>query len=265
MARQLESDADLAVVATWSDVGGWAVHDLGTPELAATLSDLLSRDLTTPESRRDAFAPLAGHAEPAIARMALIELATLPYPVLRDVSVRMDRAQVARMVSDPTWMEWAPIAIILLALSDDAGDQAFIRRAADLALQSDRAAHLASWTTALIEVDGQAGIDRIKASLVAHPGLSEAGRAAVILGLATHAARSDDTGAALRDILAGLAADQPGVAAALARVMTDRADWSLAEEARRWRDTMADGSPADAFVLTSYILAAEAAREEPTP
>lgn len=265
IGRQLDADPNAAVVATWSANGGWAIHDFGSVALAETLADLLARDLTTPEARREAFAPLADHADPAVSRMALIELATLPYPILRDASARMDRREVARMVADPAWMEWAPIAIILLGLSADPQDHAFVRRAADLALRSGRSAHLAAWATALIEVDGEAGIDRIVASQFTDPQPSDTDREAAILALATHAARSDDLGAVLRDTLAGLASSHPGVAAALAQIMTEREDWSLAADARQWRDATTDLSAADDFVLTSYILAAEAARTEPAP
>jgi hypothetical protein len=47
--------------------------------------------------------------------------------------------------------------------------------------------------------------------------------------------------------------------------MTIRQDWSLAAEAVRWRDATTIIAPADAFLLTTYILAAEAAQPESLP
>ncbi len=264
-AGELAADPEAFVVATWTERGGWAIHDLGSPALSSVLADLIDAPPSTPEAVRDTFGPLAGHDEAGIARMALIELASVPYEVLRAAPVRLDRREVSRMVSDPTWSEWAPIAITLLGLSPDPEDRAFIQRAAVLALESGHSAHLAAWVTALIEVDQEAAIDSITATEFSGSPRFEAQREAVMLGLATHAARSDVTGATVRDVLARLAADHTDVAAALARAMTEREDWSLAAEMRRWRDGAATISPADEFLLTHYILSAEAAETEAAP
>ncbi len=81
-AAEFAQDPEATVVATWSQDSGRALHDFGTSAFAAILTDLLSRDLSTPESRRDVFGPLVSHPDPAIARMAMKELASLPYVVL---------------------------------------------------------------------------------------------------------------------------------------------------------------------------------------
>jgi hypothetical protein len=262
---ELAADPDAAIVATWSLGTGWAIHDLGTPALAETLTDLLAADLTTPEARRDAFGPLVGHADAAVSRMAMIELATLPYAILRTTPARIDRADVARAVSDPLWSEWAPIAILLLGLSEEEADHAFIRRATRLAAATGRTAHLAAWATALVEVDGADALDWLRATYVDDPARSETEMEQIGLALASHAGREDATGAAIRDGMGALAASWPSVAAALASAMMDREDWSLAAEAERWLDDGRLTSPADAFLLTHYVLAAEAALSEPVP
>jgi hypothetical protein len=255
-AAELAADPGAAVVATWSDGPGWAMHDAGSAALAAALADLLARDLSTPEARRDAFGPLVGHDDPAVARMALIELASLPYGVLRTTQAGMDRARVARMVADPLWSEWAPVAILLLGMSDAPADRAFVRRAAGLAAETGRAAHLAAWLTALIEVDGMAALDLIRAGWLAGPGRPEEDLRQVGLALASHAGRTDATGDAIRAAAGELAARHPAVAAALVRTMTERRDWSLAAEAARWLDEGRVTSPSDAFLLNAYVLAA---------
>ena len=264
-AAEFAADPAAAVVATWSPSGGWAVHDIGGTALAATLSDILSRDLTTPEARRDAFGPLVGHAEPAIARMAMIELASIPYAVLRTTDVRIDRAEVARMVADPLWTEWAPIAILLLGLSDDPADRAFIHRAARLAAENGRTTHLAAWITALLETEGEGALDWLSDTWLSDPSHPDEVLRQIGLALASHAGRTDATGAAIRAAAGRLAAARPPVAAALAGTMAERGDWSLAADAERW---LAEGritSPADSFLLTHYVLAAEAARTETQP
>jgi hypothetical protein len=264
-AAELIADPEAAVIATWSGPGTWAIHDSGGAVLAATLSDLLARDLSTPVARRDAFGSLITSPDPAISRMAMIEFATLPYGVFRTSTARIDRAVVARMVSDPLWTEWAPVAILLLGLSDDPADRAFIRRAATLAAETGRTTHLAAWITALLEDEGETALAWLSDTWLADPDHPDEVLREIGLALASHAGREDATGAAIRSAADRLAAARPPVAAALAQTMADRGDWTLAPEAARW---LAEGritSPADAFLLTHYVLAAEAAQTETQP
>ena len=262
-AVELEAAPDSAVIATWSRNGGWAIHDLGSHALAEVLIDLLARDLADPQDRRAVFGPLVVHADPAIARMAMVELATLPYSVLREAPARMDHAFVARSVADPLWSEWAPVAILLIGLSDDPADRAFVSRAAALAMESGRTTNLAAWLTALIEVDGPAALDGISRAYLDDTARSETELRELGLALASHAGRTDDIGVRVRDLSGALAAQHPAVAAALVGVMAERQDWSLAADAARWLDEGSIASPSDAFVLTSYVLAASGLETTP--
>jgi hypothetical protein len=197
--------------------------------------------------------------------MALIELAGLPYPVLRTTSARIGRGEVARMISDPLWAEWAPIAILLLGLSDDPADRSFVQRAATIAAETGGSAHLGAWITALLETEGEAGLDRIVQTWLADSSYPDDILREVGLALASHAGRNDATGAAIRTAAGRLAAARPPVAAALARIMTERGDWSLAADAAIWLDEGRITSPADSFLLMNYVLAAEAALSEIKP
>jgi hypothetical protein len=264
-AAEFAADPLAAIVATWSEDAGWAIHDLGSPDLAAILGDLLARDLTTPEARRDAFGPLVGHADPAIARMAMVEMATLPYAVFRESSARIDRRWVARAVSDPLWSEWVPVAILLLGLSDDPADHDFMRRAAELSANSGRTAHLAAWATARLESGGADALEWLTGAYVDDPDRTEAELQQIGLALASHAGRDDAMGSAIREVAATLAAARPSVAATLVAAMMDRGDWSLAPDAARWLDDGRIVEPDAAFVITSYVLAAARAEQESAP
>lgn len=264
-AAELVADPALAVVATWTSAAGWDIHDAGGTALAETLTDIVAREPSTPEARRDLFGPLVSSGEPAVRRMALIELAGLPYPVLRTTSARIGRGEVARMISDPLWAEWAPIAILLLGLSDDPADRSFVQRAATIAAETGGSAHLGAWITALLETEGEAGLDRIVQTWLADSSYPDDILREVGLALASHAGRNDATGAAIRTAAGRLAAARPPVAAALARIMTERGDWSLAADAAIWLDEGRITSPADSFLLMNYVLAAEAALSEIKP
>jgi hypothetical protein len=262
-AAEMADAPEDVIVATWTDGAGWAMHDLGSPALPAVLADVLSRDLASPEARSAFFAPLVGSHDPAVARMAMVELATLPYAVLRNSGARMDRAFVARAVADPLWSEWAPVAILLLGLSDDPADLAFVRRAATLAAQGGRTVNLGAWLTALIETDAELAMDLIRQGYLQDSARTGAELQQVGLALASHAGRNDATGNAILALAGELAVRHPAVAATLAQTMTERGDWSLAASAAQWLESGVVTSPGDAFVLTSYVLAASQAELAP--
>lgn len=263
-AAELAADPQAAVVGTWSEAEGWAVHDFGGPALAEALADLLARDLSTPAARRDAFAPLVPHPDPAVARMAMVEMARLPYPVLRQAGVRIDRRLVADMAADPHWAEWAPAAIVLLGLSDDPADAAFLRRTvADMA-RDGRSTHLAAWATALIEVDGHA-IEWLEATYGGAVARDEGELRQIGLAMAGHAMREDRFGTAVRAAMAGLAERSPAFTAAVAGPLMDRGDWSLVPAAARWTGDSQPTASGDAYVLTHYLLAAAEAGKESAP
>jgi hypothetical protein len=196
--------------------------------------------------------------------MAIVEMARLPYPVLRQASVRIDRRLVADMAADPHWAEWAPAAIILLGLSDDPADAAFLwQTVADMA-RDGHSAHLAAWVTALIEADGQA-LDWLEASYGGAAPRDEEELRQIGLGMANHALREDGFGAAVRAAMAGFATRSPAFTAAVAGQLMDRGDWSLVPAAARWTGDNQPTASGDAYVLTHYLLAAAEAGKESAP
>jgi hypothetical protein len=261
-AAELAADPDGGVVGTWTRADGWVIHDYGGAGLALVLSDLLANDLSTPESQRGTFENLIDHPEPAVARMAMVELATLPYTVLRETDVRVSRHMVVDMLADPKWTEWAPIMIILFGMSDDPGDVAFLNRAMRIIAANSRTVHLAAWATALIEMEGAAGVAWLKTAYSDDPSRTEAELKAIGLALASHAQRTDQAGDAIHDALGDLAMRQPAIAGAMAQAMMEREDWSLAGTFRELLDDGRITAPADAFVITHYVLAAADAAAE---
>jgi hypothetical protein len=264
-AAALAVNQDEAVVATWTAAGGWMIHDLAGTEMKSILRDVLSRDLSSPQARGEFFGPLVLSADPALSRMAMIEISTLPYPVIREIPVRVPRQDVAKLLSDPVWADWAPVMILLFGLSDGPADKAFVRHAADAMAENSRTVHLAAWATALIEMDGDEGIAWLRDNYLGNPERSLLELREIGFALASHAARDDVQGAAVRDTLAGLAAAEPAIAGALAKVLLDREDWSLAPDFKRWLDDGLIALPEDEFVITNYVLLAAASKMESLP
>jgi hypothetical protein len=191
--------------------------------------------------------------------MALIELAALPYPVLRQVRSHPDRRQVLRRAADPLWSEWAPVMILLLGTSDDPDDARLVRSAVDRLARAGHDTHLAAWATALIEMDGLAGIAALERGFPADAQTSPDTVLLLAVALADHATRRDAVGEAALDALIRLAEARPEVVGYLSRALLQRKDWSLAEPLARLRNRGLIADPADEFVVSQYIAAATAA------
>ena len=258
-AATFAADPAAVTVGIFSPADGWSLHDQGTVALGKVLAAALAADLATEEARMAFFGPLAAHPDPAVQQMALIELASLPYPILRQVGAQPDRQQVLRRAADPLWSEWAPVMILLLGTSDDPSDARLVRAAVERLARAGHDTHLAAWATALIEMDGLAGITALERGFPADARTASDTVLLLAVALADHATRRDAVGDAALDSLLRLAEARPEVLGYLSRALLQRKDWSLAEPLARLRDRGLIADPADEFVVSQYIAAATAA------
>lgn len=256
-AAALVADPTAATVGLFSAAEGWSLHDQGTEALGDALREAIRTDLGTAEARLAFFGPLVANPDPAVQQMALIELATLPYPVLRQVQAHPSRREVAGRAFDPLWAQWAPVMILLLGTSDDPEDARFVRAAVDRLAASGHGTHLSAWATALIEVDGVAAIETLKRGFVDRPDASAETVRAVVVAMAEHSARSDAVGDAALAALVATGNSQPGEIGYVARALQDRMDWSQADNLAALRDAGRIADPVDDFVVGQYIAAAE--------
>jgi hypothetical protein len=255
-AMVFASDPSAVTVAVIDAGGGWALHDQGSHDLGEVLRLALASDLTTPEARLAFFGPLVVHPDLAVQQMALIEMATLPYSVLRGTVARPSRREVASRAFDVLWAQWAPVMILLLGTSDDPEDARFVRAAVGRLAASGHDTHLAAWVTALIEVDGVAALDHLQHLFPDRSEGSVGTFRALSLALGEHAARRDQVGDAALADLARLVETRPEGGGYLARVMLEREDWSGAARLARLRETGRIADPADAFIIDQYLAAA---------
>jgi hypothetical protein len=255
-AKVFDTDPSAATVGLVDATGSWSLHDQGSNDLADVLRLALASDLTTPEARLAFFGPLVVHPDPAVQQMALIEMATLPYPVLRGTVARPSRREVASRAFDVLWAQWAPVMILLLGTSDDPEDARLVRAAVDRLAASGHDTHLAAWITALIEVDGTAALDHLQHLFLDRSEGSVETFRALSLAFGEHAARRDQVGDAALATLSRLVETRPEGGGYLARVLMEREDWSGATRLARLRNTGRIADPADAFIIDQYIAAA---------
>jgi hypothetical protein len=260
--RRLAADPEAAVLFA-RDADGWTRLADATPDLRATVETILAAasawDAEADHAARFAFfAERHDHPDAGVRALALAEISRAPYALIRTMTPRLGRAELARLMRDPKMADWAPIHILFLGLSTDPEDHAFVRRAFDAASRRG-GAHLAAWATALAEIDGPPAIDRLRALYFETPGRSPEDLRGVVTAFATLADGGDP---ALRPgidaAFRGLAAGPPALAGEAARQLTWAQDWS---QARTFADLLAAGAVSDPAAEFAVALYLEAARE----
>jgi hypothetical protein len=257
--RRLAADPDAAVLfaydgADWTRLGHAGAEARRMIEAILAAAPAWDRD-PDHAGRFDFFAARHDHADPLVRELALAEISRAPYAQIRTMTPRLTRTQIVSVLRDPKWVDWAPIHILFLGLSDDPADHAFVRRAFDAAARGDR--QLAAWATALAEIEGPPAIDRLRGRYFEDPSRTPEEMRAIVTAFATLARGGDPTlrpgiDAAFR----ALASGPPALAAEAARQLAWAQDWS---QAATFADLLASGEiedPAAEFVIAIYLEAA---------
>lgn len=106
---------------------------------------------------------------PGILELGLGEIARVPYALLRQLTPRLGRREVAARLADLCWAELAPVHILILGLPDDPADRAFVRRGVQHVLSDARRSNPIAWATAWIEADGIDAINAIEPTCLTDP------------------------------------------------------------------------------------------------
>ena len=114
------------------------------------------------EQRWRFFFQLFGHDDHRIRQLAYLEMARAPYAVLKQLGQIASGDSYANYLSDPKYIEWRSLAILLLAQSDAQSDKQTIRDNLDAAIRLGITTNLAAWTAAAIEVDGASAIELVE-------------------------------------------------------------------------------------------------------
>ena len=258
--RRIEADPGVfALVSRATPDTDWELLGVMSPEMVVLVRDIVERSQTWADhaASADRFAYFAArHAspDPAIRTLALAEISGFPYARIRTLTPQLARAEIVRVLRDPTMFEWAPIHILILGLSPADEDRAFVRSAFDAAARSPSATSLGAWATAYLEGDGAAALDRIEAEFIDDPDRPKEQMAEILRALSTFAAVSEP---ALRDRITGLfgalATRRPDLAADAAQELGNVGDWSFAG---LFEALLAEGafrSPVEEFAIIFYI------------
>jgi len=149
--------------------GTWSQLGLTPPEYERVVREILSRaDRWRPREtdnaeRMDWFVALLGHADPRPHELAYLEIGRAPYAEIRGLARRIPRrGPLEAMLVEPRYLEWRSLAILMLGESDRQADRLRVRAAVSQKARLRSNLKLAAWATALLALDGEDGMRRLR-------------------------------------------------------------------------------------------------------
>lgn len=164
--RQLKSDARRRTILCRADEKTpWRNLGVADPEHQQVVRRIVALSSTWRQQGSDDrsrfFLGLLGHKNRALSDLAYLELSRAPYDVVRRAAAWVSRDELDRLLERPEYIEWRPLAIMMLAQSDSPQDEKRITRAFAVHQQHSLTTNLAAWTTAYIEIKGEEAVHHV--------------------------------------------------------------------------------------------------------
>jgi hypothetical protein len=148
------------------------------------------------QRRWEFFSPLFGQEDPSIGQLAYLEMGRAPYAVIKKLGRVASREDFVPLLTDPKYLEWRSLAILLLAQSNAPRDQQHILDSFHNAHRFGLTTSLAAWAAAAIEVQGADAISVIEDQYFCGTDRSQEEVQAVARALSMHGSQE---GSGLRD------------------------------------------------------------------
>ncbi len=214
-----------------------------------------------PAERLAFFGALHDHPTASVRELAMAELARAPYAAIRQIRARLGVREIAGVLDDPKWIEWAPVHILLLGVSEDPGAAAYVRRRFEDSAARGADTFLAAWATALIEIDGLSAVERIEALYLRDPARGPGEVRAAMTALEVQALDgAPDVKTAAAAALARAVGHRPDLAGFAAVPLGRLGDWSKAEALAEILESGRVADPEQRFAIVSYLYDAERGR-----
>lgn len=190
------------------------------------------------------FEALLDHPEGQLRRLAIDELSRASYGRIRTMASPIDGATARRALADRAQIPWRAFHILMLGLSDRPEDRSLVRERNAAAASRGGGLELDAWATALVEIDGAAGVARLAGDWFETPGRDVDALRAVITALAVQAREGDPpVRSPILEALHALPARRPDVAGTVATALGDIGDFSQADAiVRAMRDAAGEGA-----------------------
>ncbi len=200
------------------------------------------------------FAGLRDHEDRSLQQIALTELDRAAYRDLRTFEIRQSTDVLAQGLWQPFEQPWAPIRILLIGIRGDQDGRLLVHKTIAAAEKTGWSMHLGAWATALVEMDGEAGVERLRSGFLVRADKPQQQIEAVLTALAVHGAGGDpELGPPINTVISTLVEERPELVATIARIFGAQGDYSRATllsdalEKRRLK------SPKDIITVATYL------------
>ena len=138
------------------------------------------------QHRLEFFLSLFGHKDRSIFELAYLELGRAPYEKIKQVAEFVSRDQLRPLLQRREYIEWRPLAILLLAQKPDPRDRKLIEETFQGCQEFGATTNLAALATAYVEIHGERAIEEIEALYLRDSERSAAEIRAVLMALSVH-------------------------------------------------------------------------------
>jgi len=237
----------------------WRSAGYDTPAYQALVREILTQSpfwnlSGQAENRAIFFLPYLADADPAVHKLAYLEVGRASYDTVRRADSVVPTAQVHRFLANPQYLEWHALYILLLGVNAHPDEAKVIRATMESRAQFDSKLNLSAWATALIEIDGAEAIGWLEAVyLGAHDRKSDT-VLEIVKALSVHGTRNQSS---LRQRIADsygvLIQSHPSLAGWATRDLTSWNDWRFAGVLAELRESPLELDGATAYAIDYYI------------
>ena len=192
--------------------------------------------------------------ETMIRETAYLEVGRAPYDVIREADAYVPASKIQRFLDDPLYLEWRRLYILLLGVDASIEDAARIRNAMNSLARFDQTLNLSAWATALIEIDGDAGIDWLERVYLGNPARDTEAVQETLKALSVQGSSGDGR---LRPRIAQsyavLIDTHPQLAGWAARELAAWQDWRLAARLAELREEGGELDGPSAYAIDYYL------------
>ena len=190
--RMLTAHPEHGVVLVRASGGEWRSLGFADAEVEAVMRRILHRapawasNATASSGRLAFFARLLGHDNRRLHELAYLGVGRAPYSEIGRISGMWPAVQIRVLLANPRYLEWRPLAIMMLAHNGNEQDHRFLVRAYSTSESLGISNNLAAYATALIEIERADGVAMIEDHYFRRPGREQGELEAVIEALSVH-------------------------------------------------------------------------------
>jgi hypothetical protein len=190
--RLLAADSNQVVLLARESQGtSWQNLGLANAEYIAMVRRLLAfaphwQGPIGQSQRIEFFLSLWGNENATIRELAYLELARAPYAIIQRLAPAVPRQSIEPILREPIFIEWRPLAILLLAQSPVEADKQFILNSFHSAERIGITRNLGAWAAASIQVQGADAVTFIQHRYFSDPNRTKEELLEVLRAMSLH-------------------------------------------------------------------------------